>query len=218
MVKKVLIVAATSMEMQLLREALPELREADTLVTGMGPVEAAARLGFHLGSAGATCEAVVNFGVAGAYGGTGLDVLDLAVADSECLADLGYAAGEEVISYDPRKLPVHNEIALDPALLARIEAALAAAAIAYRRGRFATVSCTSTTSSRGEAIRQRWHAICENMEGAALARVCELYGVPFAEIRGISNMVTARDEQQWQLREASRRCAAAVAAIIRRWR
>jgi futalosine hydrolase len=48
----------------------------------------------------------------------------------------------------------------------------------------------------------RWEAVAESMEGAAAAHVCALYGVPFLELRGISNMVVDRDRGSWKVEAA----------------
>jgi futalosine hydrolase len=57
------------------------------------------------------------------------------------------------------------------------------------------------------------------MEGAAAAHVCALYGVPFLELRGISNMVGDRDRSTWlidQAAETAGRAALVLAAALAR--
>jgi futalosine hydrolase len=49
------------------------------------------------------------------------------------------------------------------------------------------------------------------MEGAAIAHVAHLHGVPVGEVRGISNIVTNRDTTTWRLKEAA---AAAQEAVL----
>ena len=51
------------------------------------------------------------------------------------------------------------------------------------------------------------------MEGAAAAHICTLYGVPFLEIRGISNLVMDRDRGSWRLERAAEVAARAAAAL-----
>ena len=41
------------------------------------------------------------------------------------------------------------------------------------------------------------------MEGAAVAHVAHLHGMPVGEVRGISNLVTNRDTSAWRLKEAA---------------
>ena len=61
-----------------------------------------------------------------------------------------------------------------------------------RRVPFVTVSsCTGTDG--GRANEGRTAGAVESMEGAAVAHVAHLHGVPVGEVRGISNLVTNRD-------------------------
>ncbi|HEX7239102.1 MAG TPA: hypothetical protein VF263_02460, partial [Longimicrobiaceae bacterium] len=59
--------------------------------------------------------------------------------------------------------------------------------------------------------------LCEGMEGAALAHVCALYGVPFLELRAVSNAVEDRDLSRWRLPEAVDAATRAVRAVVRAW-
>jgi futalosine hydrolase len=48
----------------------------------------------------------------------------------------------------------------------------------------------------------RYDCGVESMEGAAFHYVCLQEGVPFAQVRAISNYVTPRDKSQWQMKDA----------------
>jgi len=72
----------------------------------------------------------------------------------------------------------------------------------------------SGTLRRGEALRLRYQAICENMEGAAVARVAQAFQLPCLEMRVVSNMVEDRDLSRWQLAAAIDRAAAALAILL----
>jgi len=37
------------------------------------------------------------------------------------------------------------------------------------------------------------------MEGAAVAHICSMYGIPVIEIRGISNIIEDRDMKKWNI-------------------
>ena len=52
------------------------------------------------------------------------------------------------------------------------------------------------------------------MEGAAVAHVAHLHGVPVGEVRGISNIVTNRDIRTWRLKEAAEAAQEAAIAWI----
>ena len=67
---------------------------------------------------------------------------------------------------------------------------------------FVTVNCCTGTKKRGEFLRRKYGAGCENMEGAAVAMVCQNFNIPCVELRCISNMVDDRDTTKWRLSEA----------------
>ncbi len=87
----------------------------------------------------------------------------------------------------------------------------AARAIAHcRSGVFLTVSACTGTRRRSGELEGKFDSLCENMEGAAIAHICRLYGIPFVEIRGISNIVEDRDKDKWNMRLAAENCQKAV--------
>jgi futalosine hydrolase len=58
-----------------------------------------------------------------------------------------------------------------------------------------TVSGSQPTIDRRAALG----AQIETMEGAALHYVCNMQGVPYSQVRAISNYVIPRDRSQWQM-------------------
>ena len=54
------------------------------------------------------------------------------------------------------------------------------------------------------------------MEGAAVAHVAHIHGVPVGEVRGISNIVTNRDFKSWRVQDAAVAAQEAVLAWIAR--
>jgi futalosine hydrolase len=130
-------------------------------------------------------------GVAGAYPLSGLNIGDIAVAEKEVYGDEGLLTDDGFLTMDAINLPVaaagctdyYNEF---PMLLPdklRNHG---------HRGIFVTVSSCSGTGRRGDSISSRFNAICENMEGAAVAHIGLLNNVAVAEIRGISNIIEDR--------------------------
>jgi futalosine hydrolase len=79
-----------------------------------------------------------------------------------------------------------------------------------------TSSQMTGTATEAEVLAGRWGALAESMEGAAAAHVCALHGVPFLELRGISNVVTDRDRAAWRVEEATAVSAWAVRAVVGR--
>jgi futalosine hydrolase len=199
------------------------LGDADVLVVpaGMGKTNAAQAVTALLETR--AVRGIIGFGVGGAYAGSGLHPGGVAVATSEIYGDEGVAAPDGWIATDGIGIPLlelagachFNEFPIDPVRLGAAMDALSAAGIEAVAGPFVTVSCCSGTAARGDELAGRFRAVCESMEGAAYAHVAALYGVPYLEIRGISNLVEDRDLSRWKLDAAARTAATAVAAVAR---
>lgn len=72
-----------------------------------------------------------------------------------------------------------------------------------RRVRFVTVNTVTGRDETARAIAARTGGSVESMEGAAVAHVAALFGVPVGEIRGISNRAGDRDRSAWRVQEAA---------------
>ena len=72
-------------------------------------------------------------------------------------------------------------------------------------GTFVTLSTCTGTAVRARELEARYHGLCENMEGAAVAQVAELDRIPWLEVRGISNIVEDRDLEKWDIPRAAGR-------------
>jgi len=74
---------------------------------------------------------------------------------------------------------------------------------AARRARFVTMNTCTGTDDAAKAIEARTGGAVESMEGAAIAHVAALAGIPVGEIRGISNIAGNRDRGAWRVKEAA---------------
>ncbi len=179
---------------------------------------------------------ILQSGVGGAYLRSGLGIGDIAIATEECYGDTGVLTPEGRIDLEgmgfptvPARTdscgrtlrdPLYNRIPLDAARAENIRQGLESGleeetAHKIETGPFVTVQQCSGVQSDGDAMAARYHGICENMEGAAAAHVAVANGIPFVEIRGISNRVVDRDLSQWDLPLAIRRCQRAVELIVK---
>lgn len=214
-----LAVAATEIEMRPLQRLLQEDNiPCLTLVTGVGPIETAVRLTGYLADKPTAIKAVVNLGVAGAYisvaGTERADLLDLYLAETEVFGDLGICFPDRIEPL-PEDLAGKTTFLMDRDILAKAVRICSERGLSAKTGHFVTVAGASATQARGEMLRSRFKAHCENMEGAAVARVCAEYSLPVLEIRCISNLVEDRDPGRWCLQEACEKSAQATAAIIK---
>ena len=140
--------------------------------------------------------AVVVFGVAGAYPG-GLAVGDLCLVDEDWLADEGVEVADGLRSLEDLDLGRRGPFGADRALTDGLDRALGGG---VPRVRGATVSTCSGTDARSAALVAACPGVAvESMEGAAVGAVCEQFGIPWAQVRVISNRTGDRDRAGWDL-------------------
>lgn len=190
--------------------------------SGMGKVNAAHSATYLIEKY--PVSAVINIGVGGAYPGSGLMTGDVALASREIYGDEGVIdsagwAGLEKIGIplvQDGKKRYFNEYPLNLPSFSTLKGRDRRSRWNFkiRSGNFVTVSAVSGAQKRARQLERRFNALCENMEGAAVAQVCTLYKIPFIEIRGISNVAGIRDKRKWDLRLASENCQKLALDII----
>lgn len=198
--------------------------EVVLLPGGMGKTNAAHALTALLETQ--PVRGVIGFGIAGAYPGSGLGIGSVALATAAVYGDEGVQTPAGWIStegigiplWQAGESPIFNTFALDAARVERARAALSDAGFDVRTGPFVTVSCCSGTDALGGMMAERFPgALCEGMEGAALAHVAAIYQVPLLELRAVSNLVEDRDMARWHIREAAETAQAAVRVVVGGW-
>jgi futalosine hydrolase len=197
-----LVAVATEKEIKPIHQYLSSAEHMDILVTGMGPVQSAASLSSYLALHVTDIDGVLNVGIGGAYVDSGLEILDICLAQQEIFGDFGICMQDDIIDFDPELSRLSNPLISDDILTVNCKKVLDDKHIEYKEANFVTVNCCSGTKMRGEFLRQKFAAGCENMEGAAVAMVCKTFKIPSVEIRCISNMVEDRNTADWKLEEA----------------
>ncbi|PLY04210.1 MAG: futalosine hydrolase [Desulfuromonas sp.] len=168
---------------------------------------------------------VISFGSAGAYRDSGLRQGDLVLASESIAADEGVACADTFLDFEVLGFPSvarpekrYNRFPAPPVLHVQAAQILADPAarlgVALRCGASLTVSSCSGSSTRGDLLAARWQGVCENMEGAAVAQVCSAWGIPWLEVRAISNLVEDRDTSTWNLPLACEHVQEAVCALV----
>jgi futalosine hydrolase len=143
----------------------------------------------------------VSAGIGAAYGRRAA-VGDLVLADRVVHADLGADSPEGFLPIDALGLGAATTW-LDEALVARVAARTPVAA-----GPIVTVSTVTGTAERAKELVAAYDPAAEGMEGAGVLAAARAHGLPFLELRGISNLVGRRDRSAWDL-------PAALAALTR---
>jgi len=173
-------------------------------VSGVGKINASATTAFvaeHFRPA-----VFVSLGIGGAYPDTGLVAGQVVLASEEILPDEGVFDSRgrflplesgrlRLVSGSrlrrPNRFPIRRE------LLTRVRKQLAGN-LEFRTGACLTVSTATGTDDRALQLRTAWQGLCENMEGGAVAQIAERFGIPFLEVRGISNAVGRRNLRLWK--------------------
>jgi futalosine hydrolase len=196
---RVLVATAVAAE-----QAACERTPADVHIVGVGPAAAAAGTAALL--AQYVYDVVVCAGIAGGLNGTGVG--QVVVADQIVFAGLGAETPDgfrplSALGFGNERYPVDADLARQ---------------LANRTGGVLGTVLTVTTVTGSEdtlATLRRRHpdARAEAMEGAGVAAAAARFGVRYAELRSISNVVGPRDRTSWQIDAALLNLGRAVAAI-----
>ena len=174
-------------------------------------------------------EAIVVFGIGGAYPSSGAGVGDIAIAKKEIAGDEGVLTREGFRDTEYMGIPLvktaasmfyttypASEQMIDQSLQS-LEAHRKSDGSTLHVGSFVTLSTCTGTHARARELEERYQGLCENMEGAAVAQVAELHGVPWLEVRGISNIVEDRDLIKWDILQAAEAAQLAIKRIVEGW-
>ncbi len=196
-------------------------------VSGMGKVNAA-----HTATLLLTRfkpEVLLVFGIGGAYPSSGARIGDVALAKEEIAGDEGVLTQDGFKDTEYIGIPLLKTAssvlystypASEPLIKRSLKSLLArqdASRGAIHVGSFVTLSTCTGTAARARELEERHHGLCENMEGAAAAQVAELHGIPWIEVRGISNLVEDRDLRKWDIPRAAEAAQQAVLHIVEGW-
>jgi len=189
----------------------PSESTVDDLVVvagGVGTAAAAATTARSLATANPPFTAVLSAGIGGGFKGR-VPVGGLAIADRSVAADLGADSPEGFLSLERLGFgPI--TVDADPDLLAWLRKALPDAAV----GPVLTVSTVTGTAAGASAILARHpDAVAEAMEGFGVATAAAQAGIPFGELRAISNPVGPRDREAWRIPAARATLTRAFAAL-----
>ncbi|MEH0819209.1 MULTISPECIES: futalosine hydrolase [unclassified Micromonospora] len=184
---------------------------------GVGPAvagAATARLLTLAEAAGRPYRAVVSAGIGGGFAGR-VAVGATVLGTRSVAADLGAESPEGFIPVDELGMPPEllgggPTVDADPELLAALRAALPEAVV----GAVLTISTVTGTAASTRALADRHpDAVAEAMEGYGVAVAAAHAGLPFVELRTISNPIGPRDRGSWRMREAFSALTAAARAL-----
>jgi futalosine hydrolase len=174
-------------------------------------------------------EAIVVFGIGGAYPKSGAGIGDIAIAKEEIAGDEGVLTRDgfkdtRYIGIPLLKTATSVVYTTYPASEPLVHRSLQSLTARWKPGQgkihvgnFVTLSTCTGTTARARELEERHNGLCENMEGAAVAQVAALHGVPWLEVRGISNIVEDRDLKKWDIPKAAGEAQSAIRHIVDGW-
>jgi len=204
---RLLVVTAVAAEQAAIAVAAPGV---DVRVVGVGPAAAAA--GTSRALAGGEHDCVLFAGIGGGF--APLTAGDIAIASTIAFADLGaetpdIAGGFTAITelgFGTDRYEVAPKLSVE---LTDVTGG--------HLGTVMTVATVTGTAATADALVARFpDAVAEGMEGAGVAAAAEAFGVPFGELRAISNAVGPRDRAAWRIPDALASLGRAIAAIAAR--
>lgn len=194
---KVLVVAATAFEIAPFTDWLPRAQaDADVLITGIGLMNTSWHLCRQL--ALKEYQLVVQAGIGGSFDKR-IPLGAVVKVKKDRIADLGVWEQKAFNNVYDMKLVKPNQFPYRNGWLVNTTSGLDRAdGIPF----VAAVSVNRITT--GTALIRQWeekyNPSVESMEGAAFHYACLMAGIPFLQLRSISNYVGERDKSKWKLK------------------
>ena len=189
------------------------------LITGVGPVAAAMAVGRAIGETRGELAGVVNLGICGSFDLAAAPLGAVTATTAAIFPEYGLHGDDGVdargIAFPQAVIDgcdVYDRLDLDPAgASTAMGLALPADAVT---GAGLTVAGVTASPAREAALRAAYAPLTEAMEGfgAALAAACA--GLPFLELRSVSNRVGARPPGGWDLPGAVAALGRAAAVLL----
>ncbi|WP_462325291.1 futalosine hydrolase [Desulfoplanes sp.] len=188
------------------------------VLTGIGLVNAALVLGKLLASY-PRLEGVLNLGIGGSFDPHDLPLGGWATANQEIWPEIGVknkgcvhaqALGFPIAHADNEV--VWDRVSIDPQH--NIQTMGLALPRSMHQAPFITVAGVTSTQERALFLQTIYRGGVENMEGFPLALGCMTHGIPFAEIRTISNIVGPKTDDTWRIDKAFKRLGDVLPALF----
>lgn len=189
---KLLIVTATEAEIKLFKDSCSDLQQKHSITflhTGVGMAVTAYALTKEIGKH--NYDLVINAGVAGSFF-RGIKVGEVVMVQHELFAELGAEDDTAFIKFSEMNLPGPYKFENAKQLSGTYFTSL-------KKVRAATVNKVHGNEENINAFLKLHDVGVESMEGASVAMVCEAEQIPYVQIRCVSNYVTKRNRDAWDI-------------------
>ena len=204
------IVSATNLELQYLPSSIKE--KNNVLITGVGTAATVYHLVAELQKTKPSL--VLQAGIAGSFDQS-MPLGQAVIVNADRFADLGvHEHGEwndvfDMNLTDAGQPPYSNGWLINPH-----QDLLRATGIPIVKS--ISINEITTAFARIRQLREKYNPSIESMEGAAFHYVCLQQGIPFIQLRTISNYVGERNKEKWELRQAIETLGAKIQEVINR--
>ncbi|KAA3652106.1 MAG: futalosine hydrolase [Bacteroidetes bacterium] len=204
---KILITAATTIELNAVLVILGNNPKINTLITGIGMTATAFHLGKHLSNN--QYDLAVNVGIAGAFNRS-LALGEVVEVVKDQFSELGAEDGDSFLSLNEMGLGSENEFPFKKGqLFAKHDLQHA-----LKKMHGITVNKVHGNKNSIDQIIQRLNPDIESMEGAAFFYACQMNNLNCIQIRSISNYVEKRNKDAWEIELALHNLAKEVKQLI----
>lgn len=207
----ILLVAATSFEIQPTMDQLPAGHEIDVLLTGIGAVPTTWSLMRQIGRRRPDC--IIQAGIAGSF--IPHRIGEVIVINEDTFGDVGvhedgiFRSVFDLNLIDEDQPPFTHRLLVNPYTKWMDSTGL-------RQVRAITVNEISTNPERIASYQQNISPVVESMEGAALHYVGLQENIPFLQIRSVSNDIAQRDKSKWDFKSAIHALNGHLAYLVQR--
>ncbi len=221
---KILIVAATWLEVRIFADELEymgetsqmvkkyrfEDTEIDILITGIGLTFTT----FHLTNVlkSQNYNLVINAGIAGSLTKE-LEIGEVVLVVTDEFGDLGIEKEDDFLTLFESGFMDAGEYPFTNGLLKIAETNLTTG---FRKVRGITVNRSHGRTESVSEIKAKFPAQVESMEGAAVFYVCNWLGVDCLQIRAVSNYVEPRETAYWNIPLALEKLSESVLGILKK--
>ena len=185
--------------------------------SGVGKVNTAATLALAITTL--KPKSVIQFGIGGAFIGAFLAIGHVVIATDEVHLDSGVRLKNGWQDMQALGFPLirgetnfYNKIPTDRKLTDEIQQLTGAIPCI-----FGTSETITGDFEEAKILQERFDSFdvsIESMEGAAAAQICMALGIPFVELRGVSNIVGERNKAAWNIPVAITKVNEAIKKIL----
>jgi futalosine hydrolase len=199
---KILVVAATRFEIATALQYMVDVRnpesdfifcrykdhEVDFLITGVGMV---ATSYFTAKAINDSYDIAINAGICGSFN-KNLELGDVVNVCEDTFAELGAEDADKFLTLEEMQLQGISKIINESGALHPVIESLP-------KVNGITVNTTHGEEKSIAKVYERLHPYVESMEGAAFMFVCDHEGIPYVQLRAVSNYVEKRNRDAWNI-------------------